>query len=144
METKTKSSKRKIKCPGFCEQLDDDYSEESFIKSLKEETTADIETPYDDSFIDCVDYISKEAGIRLKEGYELIEMGNDSNFECKRDNDFRGILGLNSYTKQDDGTIHSVNYTEKKEYKMMLGEKINKSKLNSFENLAHLSLKNLI
>ena len=59
METKTKSSKRKIKGPGFCEQLDDDYSKESFIKSLKEETTADIENPYDDSFIDCVDYIPK-------------------------------------------------------------------------------------
>lgn len=144
METKTKSSKRKIKGPGVWKQLDDYYREESLINSLKEETTADIENPYDDSFIDCVDYISKEEGIRLKEGYELIEMGNDSNFECKRDNDFRGILGLNSYTKQDDGTIHSVNYTEKKEYRMMLGEKINKSKLNSFENLAHLSLKNLI
>ena len=152
METKTKSSKRKIKGPEIWMQLTEGFKEESLINSLKEETIAYIENPYDDSFIDCVDYTSKGETIRIGEGHELMiqnEMSYDSDIKCANDNNLRRVRGLNSYTKQadwkqDDWSIRSWNYIEKTRYKMMLGEKINKSKLNSFENLAHLSLENLI
>ena len=139
-----KKLKKEIIEPGILKQAGDFFLEESFVDSLTEKFTPNIENDYDESFIDCVNYISKDENIRLAEGYELLNSDNELNNGREMENNLKGVSRVFSYATPSDGKIYLTNYIEKKDYKMMLGEKINKSKLNSFENLAHLSLDNLI